>query len=83
MNYKATEIALGHFYMNRGTRFKVVAQSERMVNMEGFSNDLIKENIEICIGFTCVSDKYGHRTLVGIKEAPYLPLNAHSLLSTN
>ena len=48
-----------------------------------FSNDLTKQNIEICNGLTCVTNEFGHKYLIGVKEAPYLPNNTHSLLSIN
>ena len=90
VNYRATERDLGCFYMNKSTNisvmdkaFKVVSNSARMIDMVEFSNNLTKENIKIRNQFTCVTDEYRHRDLVGIREAPYLPLNAHSLPSRN
>ena len=90
MNFWSQETSDGHLYMDGGTNisvmgkvFKVMARSGRMVDMEDFSNDLTKQNIKTCNGLTYVMDEFGHKLLMGVKEAPYLPNNTHSLLSTN
>ena len=90
MDFRTQETSNEQLYMESGTNinvmrkvFKVIAHSGRMVDMEVFSNDFTKQNIEICNGLACVTDEFGHKLLIGVKEAPYIPDNTHSRLSTN
>ena len=66
-----------------GKQFRLTSKSmDRYVDMEGFANGLTKSNIRICNGLTVVETALGNKVLLGIKEAPYLPSNKHSLLSS-
>ena len=66
-----------------GAMFRVHSETDRYIDMEGFANDLVKENIQICSGLTCVTNPHnGNQILIGLKEAPYLTNNKHALLST-
>ena len=66
-----------------GRQFHIIASTGRLVDMEGFANGLTKSNVEIKSGVATCTTATGERFLLGIHEAPHLPHNRQSLLSTS
>jgi hypothetical protein len=64
-----------------GGAFHITAWTDRHADICGFADELVKTNVRIGSG-VALYEYQGVKMLLGLNEAPYLPDNSGSLLST-
>ena len=85
-----TDAATGELIIDGGTNvsmmgctFRTILNSGRLCDMHGFDSEVTKKSVPIQSGVSTVTlAETGKKFLLGLHEAPYLPNNRHSLLST-
>ena len=90
-SYQMRENYKGNLWIDSGTNISAMGRTFQFfddtkwrANMTGFANNLKKEDIPIGSGLTKITIPHtGFQCLLGLHEAPYLPNNDSSLLSTN